>query len=92
MWNPSTVSRSLTTLSICFRPKCESVLKLVEANRVGDVRGHYAAVDRMVRNFDSTGVLTATDWDSIAPLLTDLEVVIERLRAHVHGRLVGRLV
>jgi hypothetical protein len=46
----------------------------------------------MVRNFDSTGVLTATDWDSIAPLLTDLEVVIERLRAHVHGRLVGRLV
>jgi hypothetical protein len=63
--------------------KVESVLKLVEANRVGDVRGHYAAVDRMVRNFDSTGVLTATDWASIAPLRTDLEVVIERLRAHV---------
>jgi hypothetical protein len=63
--------------------KVESVLKLVEANRVGDVRGHYAAVDRMVRNLDSTGILTATDWDSIAPLRTDLEVVIERLRAHV---------
>ncbi len=62
--------------------KVESVLKLVEADRIGDVRGHYAAVDRMVRNLDQTGVLTATDWDSIAPLRTDLEVVIERLRAH----------
>jgi hypothetical protein len=67
--------------------KVESILKLAEADRVGDVRGHYAAVDRIVSNLDKTGVLTATDWDSIAPLRTDLEVVIERLRAHVAGTL-----
>jgi len=67
--------------------KVESILKLAEADRVGDVRGHYAAVDRIARNLDKTGVLTATDWDSIAPLRTDLEVVIERLRAHVAGTL-----
>ena len=67
--------------------KVESILKLAEADRVGDVRGHYAAVNRMVGNLDKTGVLTATDWDSIAPLRTDLEVVIERLRAHVSGTL-----
>jgi len=67
--------------------KVESILKLAEADRAGDVRGHYAAVNRMVGNLDKTGVLTATDWDSIAPLRTDLEVVIERLRAHVSGTL-----
>lgn len=63
--------------------KVESVLKLVEANRTGDVKGHHATVERMVRNLDRTGVLSATDWQSVASLGPDLIVAVERLRAHI---------
>ncbi|MGE2718452.1 hypothetical protein [Mycolicibacterium celeriflavum] len=62
--------------------KVESVLKLVEANRIGDVKGQYATVERMVRNLDNSGALPATDWQSIASLGPDLIVTVERLRAH----------
>lgn len=67
--------------------KVESVLKLAEADRIGDVRGQYATVVRMTRNLDRTGVLPATDWQSIAALGPDLIVVIEKLRAHVERTL-----
>ncbi|KUI09914.1 hypothetical protein AU190_05745 [Mycolicibacterium acapulense] len=62
--------------------KVESVLKLVEANRIGDVKGHHATVERMARNLDNGGALPATDWQSIAALGPDLIVTVERLRAH----------
>jgi len=62
--------------------KVESVLKLVAANRIGDVKGHYSTVERMTSNLDRTGVLPATDWQSIASLGPDLVVTVERLRAH----------
>jgi hypothetical protein len=67
--------------------KVESVLKLAEADRIGDVRGQYATVVRMTRNLDRTGVLPATDWDSVASLGPDLMVVVERLRAHIERTL-----
>lgn len=67
--------------------KVESVLKLAQADRIGDVRGQYATVERMTRNLDRTGVLPATDWQSVAALGPDLMVVIERLRAHVERTL-----
>lgn len=67
--------------------KVESVLKLAEADRIGDVRGQYATVVRLTRNLDKTGVLPATDWQSVASLGPDLMVVIERLRAHVERTL-----
>ncbi len=67
--------------------KVESVLKLAEADRIGDVRGQYATVVRMTRNLDRTGVLPATDWQSVASLGPELMVVIERLRAHVERTL-----
>lgn len=67
--------------------KVDSVLKLAEADRIGDIRGQYATVSRMTRNLDRTGVLPATDWQSVASLGPDLMVVIERLRAHVERTL-----
>jgi hypothetical protein len=67
--------------------KIESVLKLAEADRIGDVRGQYATVVRMTRTLDRTGVLPATDWQSIASLGPDLIVVVERLRAHIERTL-----
>jgi hypothetical protein len=62
--------------------KVESVSKLVEANRIGDVKGHHATVERLTRALDRTGVLPATDWQSVAPLGPELIVAVERLRAH----------
>lgn len=62
--------------------KVESVLKLVAANRIGDVKGHYATVARMTSSLDGTGALPATDWQSIASLGPDLVVTVESLRAH----------
>ena len=67
--------------------KVESVLKLAEADRIGDVRGQYAAVERMTRNLDRTGVLPATDWQSVAALGPGLIIVVEKLRAHVERTL-----
>jgi hypothetical protein len=67
--------------------KVESVLKLAEAERVGDVRGQYATVARMTRNLDRTGALPTTDWESVASLGPDLIIVVERLRAHVERAL-----
>jgi len=67
--------------------KVESVLKLAEADRIGDVRGQYATVSRMTSNLDRTGVLPATDWESVASLGPELMVVVERLRAHVEKTL-----
>lgn len=67
--------------------KVESVLKLVAANRIGDVRGHYSTVERMTSRLDRTGVLPATDWQSIASLGPDLVVTVEGLRAHVMSTL-----
>jgi hypothetical protein len=67
--------------------KIESVLKLAEADRIGDVKGQYATVVRMTRNLDRTGVLPATDWESVAALGPDLIIVVEKLRAHVERTL-----
>lgn len=67
--------------------KVESVLKLAEAERIGDVRGQYATVARMTRNLDQTGALPATDWQSVASLGPDLIIVVERLRAHIERTL-----
>jgi len=67
--------------------KVESVLKLAEAERIGDVRGQYATVVRMTRNLDRTGVLPTTDWESVASLGPDLIVVVERLRSHIEATL-----
>jgi len=63
--------------------KVEAVLKLAKADRIGDVRSQYTTVARLAQNLDRTGVLPATDWDSVASLGPVLTNVIERLRAHV---------
>lgn len=67
--------------------KVESLLKLAQADRIGDVMGQYEVVDRMTRNLDRTGVLPATDWQSVAALGPDLITVIRKLRAYVEKTL-----
>lgn len=44
-------------------------------------------VTRMTRALDRTGVLPATDWQSIATLGPELIVVVEKPRAHVERTL-----
>jgi len=39
----------------------------------------------MTRNLDRTGVLPATDWESVASLGPDLIIVVERLRAYIEA-------
>ncbi|WP_342660829.1 hypothetical protein [Rhodococcus ruber] len=63
--------------------KVEAILSLVNASMIGDVLGHHQYLQRTVRTLDETGALPETDWDAVAPLGPTLEVVVERLRAHI---------
>jgi hypothetical protein len=63
--------------------KVDSLVKLAESNRIGDVKGHHAVVQRMVDNLDKTGVLPTTHWEAVASLGPELIVDVERLRAHI---------
>lgn len=67
--------------------KVDLIRKLVDSNRIGDIRGQHATVERMTRNLDKTGVLATTDWESIASLGPDLNIAVERLRAYVSSTL-----
>ncbi|GAD82888.1 hypothetical protein [Nocardia asteroides] len=69
--------------------KVEQVLDLVKASTSGDVLGQHAALIRIVRAFDESGVFPAADWDAIASLGPAAEVVVERLRAHIRSTLDG---
>lgn len=64
--------------------KVDSLLKLAGAERVGDVVGAQAVVARIVGDMDRGGVLTTTDWESVAPLGPHLETAVHKLRAHVN--------
>lgn len=62
--------------------KIEEVLRLVSAQRLGDVYGRRRLLKRRLDEVNSGGPLTNTDWSSISSLGTDLEVGVERLRQH----------
>lgn len=67
----------------------DAILALAEASRTGDVLGHYNTLERAVTALEDTGSLPAADWDSVAGLGPQLEVVIERLRNHVKRTIEG---
>ncbi|MBM4588397.1 hypothetical protein GS507_09325 [Rhodococcus hoagii] len=67
----------------------DAILALAEASRTGDVLGHYNTLERTVTALEDTGSLPAADWDSVAGLGPQLEVVIERLRNHIKRTIEG---
>ncbi|UNN05178.1 hypothetical protein [Rhodococcus opacus] len=69
--------------------KVDQVLNLAKASMTGDVLGHHQALHRAVRTLDESGQLPSADWDSLAPLGPGLEVVVERLRAHIRKSIDG---
>lgn len=69
--------------------KVDEVLALAKADRAGDVVGQNAAVTRLVEYLDRQGSLPSADWDAVAPLGPELEITIERLRAHIKDALTG---
>ncbi|MFZ2176661.1 MAG: hypothetical protein WAW17_21985 [Rhodococcus sp. (in: high G+C Gram-positive bacteria)] len=69
--------------------KVERVLALAEASRVGDVIGHFATLERLVKNLDDRGALPTTDWESVAGLGPTLVVTVERLREHIKRTVAG---
>ncbi|MGW5314368.1 hypothetical protein [Nocardia thailandica] len=62
--------------------KVDEILRLASAERIGDVYGHHRLLARRVQALAAGDALTATDWSSVAALGADLEVGVERLRAH----------
>ncbi|MGC5258207.1 hypothetical protein ACPXCG_17830 [Gordonia sp. DT218] len=69
--------------------KVDEVLALAKADRAGDVVGQNASVARLVQYLDRHGSLPTADWDAVASLGPELEVTIERLRAHIKDALSG---
>ena len=74
-----TVQIEFPTASVLTR----ALLALANATVIGDVLGHHLHLQRLVRTLDETGALPTADWEAVAPLGPTLEVVVERLRAHV---------
>ncbi len=70
--------------------KTDDVLRFANADRTGDVNGHYRLLRRRVAQLDDGAQLTDTDWSTVALLGPALEVGVERLRAYA-TRLVGDL-
>jgi hypothetical protein len=70
--------------------KADELLRLMSAQRAGDVNGHYQLLRRMVGELDAGVELTDTDWSTVASLGPPLEVGIARLRDYA-ARLVGEL-
>lgn len=63
--------------------KVEQVLRLVQADRAGNVIATNATVARKVAYLEEHGALPDADWDAVAGLGPALNVTIEQLRNHV---------
>jgi len=62
--------------------KVDDLLKLANADRVGDVLGHNMVLRRLSNSLDMGEPLTDADWNSVASLGPSLQVAVERLREH----------
>ena len=63
--------------------KVDSVLKLAEAARAGEVLGHSETVERAVRYLEKYGHLPTADWEAVAGIGPELDTLIQQLRHHV---------
>lgn len=62
--------------------KTDELLRLVGAERTGDVLGHHRLLRRRVERLDDGVRPGETDWSTVASLGPELEVGVERLREH----------
>ena len=63
--------------------KVDSVLKLAEATRAGEVLGHSETVERAVRYLEKYGDLPTADWEAVAGIGPELNTLVQQLRHHV---------
>jgi hypothetical protein len=61
--------------------KVTEVLVMAEAQHVGDVIGRYRFLKERADAVGTTGRLSRTDWDAVAPVGADVAATVERLRA-----------
>lgn len=63
--------------------KVDSVLKLAEATRAGEVLGHSETVERAVRYLEKYGDLPTADWEAVVGIGPELDTLVQQLRDHV---------
>lgn len=63
--------------------KVDEVVRLVRAERLGNVLGDRLTLARLTERVRSSGQLSATDWSSVASMGPSIVRDIEALRAHV---------
>jgi hypothetical protein len=63
--------------------KVDSVLKLAEAARAGEVLGHSETVERAVRYLEKYRYLPTADWEAVAGIGPELNTLVQQLRDHV---------
>lgn len=63
--------------------KVDALLKLVHADRAGNVLGLHQMLTHYCELLDETGVVTTSDWNAVASTGSQLAVVINQLRKHV---------
>ena len=63
--------------------KVDALLKLAHADKAGNVLGLHETLTHYCELLDQIGVVTSSDWNSIASTGSQLSVVINQLRKHV---------
>lgn len=63
--------------------KVDALLKLAYADKAGNVLGLHETLTHYCELLDQTGVVTSSDWNSIASTGSQLAMVINQLRKHV---------
>lgn len=67
--------------------KVDRIAAMLRAERLGDALGDRRTLERLTDQVEKRGVLTATDWSSVASLGPIITRDIEKLRAHIRAQL-----
>lgn len=67
--------------------KVDAVLDLLRSDRLGDVLGTRRRLEPLVDRVRREGVISATDWSTVATIGTDVARDIEALRAYIRAQL-----
>lgn len=67
--------------------KVDRFAAMLRAERLGEALGDRRTLERLVGHVEVRGVLTATDWSSVAPLGPTIMRDIEKLRSHIRSQL-----
>lgn len=72
--------------------KVDALLKLAHADKAGNVLGLHQTLTHYCGLLEETGVVSTSDWNSIASMGSQLSVVINQLRKHVSNSLAAVVV